>query len=105
MGDDNESMCIGGAAGEPPSEIDEESTDARKWKSFANCCSIASEVDERTRGENSSDSVVPSDDMDVIRLIPSALGRCRSRAGPGSLSTVANEITDTPLGMSDDDME
>ena len=104
IGDDSESICIGGAPGDPPSEIDEESTDARRWKSFANCCSIASDVDERPRGENSSDSV-PNDDMDVIRLIPSALGRFRNRGGPGSLSTVANEITDTPLGMSVDDME
>ena len=105
IGDDSDSMCIGGAAGEPPSDIEDESTDARRWKSFANCCSIANDVDERPRGENSSERVVPSDDMEVMRLIPSALGRCRNRAGPGSLSTVANEITETPLGMSVDDME
>ena len=98
-------MCMGGAAGEPPSDIDDESTEARKWKSLANCCSIADDVEERNRGENSSDSVVPREDMDVIRLIPSADGRCRNRAGPGSLSTVANEITETPLGKSVDDME
>ena len=70
----------------------------------ANVVGAASDVDERPRGENSSD-MVPNDDMDVIRLIPSALGRFRTRGGPGSLSTVANEIADTPLGMSVDDME
>lgn len=96
---------MGGGGGEPPSDIDEESTEARKWKSFANCCSIADDVDERKRGEKSSDKAVPREDMDVIRLIPSADGRCRNRVGPGSLSTVANEITETPLGMSVDDME
>ena len=103
IGDDSDSICMGGAAGDdPPSEMDDESTDARRLNSFANCCSI--DDDERPWGENSSDSV-PSDDMDVIRVIPSALGRCRNRAGPGSLSTVANEMTDIPLGKSVDDME
>ena len=104
-GDDSDSICIGATAGEPPSEIDDESTDARRWKSFANCCSIARDVDERACGENSSESVVPREDMEVIRLIPSALGRCRRRAGPGSLSTVAKEMTETPLGRSVDDIE
>ena len=98
-------MCMSGGAGEPPSDTEDESTDARKWKSFANCCSIAIEFDERPLGEKSSESVVPSDDMEVMRLIPSALGRWRRRVGPGSLSTVANEMTETPLGRSVDDME
>lgn len=96
-------MC--GAAGEPPPAIDDESTDARRWKSCANCCSMASEVDERPHGENLSESVVPSDNIEVIRLMPNALGQLRKRPGPGSLSTVAKEMIETPLGRSVEDMD
>lgn len=45
------------------------------------------------------------EDMDVILLMPSKLGLCRTLVGPGSLSLVVNEMTDTPLGKSDEDME
>ena len=79
-------------------------------KSSACCPSTENEFDERAEGgksgENSSNDVC-NDDDEVILLIPSRLGRFRIRDGPGSLSTVANEIDDIRpiLCTSDDDME
>lgn len=105
MGDDSESMCMGGGCGDPPSDIEEESTEARRWKSFTSCCSKDNEVDDRVEVGKSSMEPGRKDDIDVIRLMPYVFCRCRARLGPGSLSTVANEMTEMPLGMSDDDME
>ena len=100
VGDESESMCIGGGGGEPPpSERDEVSTDERRLNSLS-CCSKENDVDERP--PLSEKSSVRSEFIDVMRLTPSLFCRCLIRAGPGSLSTVANEITETVLRMSSD---
>jgi len=104
VGDDSESICIGGGGGEPPlSDRDDVSMDERRLKSLS-FCSSENDVDDRPRNEKSS---VRNEFIDVIRpMLPAyVLVRYRDRVGPGSLSTVANEMTDIPLGRSDDDIE
>ena len=105
VGDESESMCMGGGGGEPPpSDRDEVSTDERKLNSLS-CCSRENDADDRP--PLSEKSSVRSEFIDVMRPILPAyvLVLCRARVGPGSLSTVANEMTDMPLGKSDDDIE
>jgi len=96
---ESESICIGGGEMFPVS-----------GPSGASCPSSEYEWDDRADGEKSgpkSSNDVCSDDELVIRLIPSRLGRFRIRDGPGSLSTVANEIVDMCpiLCTSEDDIE
>lgn len=103
IGDDSESICIGGGCGDPCSDSDDESTDAR-IKSFTSWFSRDSEVAERPGDAMLSSTDEPRIEfIEVIRLTPYPLPLCRRmRAGPGSLSTVANEITDIELRSSDD---
>jgi len=66
-------------------------------------------LEERADDGKSSKEVVPvrSEDVEVIRLMPKTLGRFLNTEGPGSLSTVANEMADIrpKLGASEDDIE
>lgn len=80
--------------------------EARESKSLTNCCSNEGEFEERAEEEKSSNEFC-REEFDCIRVIPKRLGRCRNREDPGSLSTVAKEMTDSlpTLCTSDEDIE
>lgn len=69
---------------------------------MSSCCSYDSEFDDRADLVSSS-YAVRSDEVEDL-CISNPLARDRNRIGPGSLSTVANEMTDI-LPRSDDDIE
>jgi len=60
------------------------------WKSCASWPSKENEFEDRA--DSSYD--LRNDDIEVILLMPNTLGRFCIRGGPGSLSTVANDIDD-----------
>ena len=69
---------------------------------MTSCVSKDKDVDDRCGDATLSSTDDPRIELiDVIRLTPYVSCR-RLRAGPGSLSTVANEITDIELRSSDD---
>ena len=89
--------------GDPWSDNEElASTEGRRWKSLSSCCSYDREFDERADLVSSSYAARSEEVEDLCN--PIALARDRSRIGPGSLSTVANEMTDI-LPRSDEDIE
>jgi len=103
-GDPSESFCIGG--GDPWSEIEElASTDARRWKSLTSCCSSDIEFEDLADFGKSSNEV-RRELVDVL-FKPNKLDLVRNLVGPGSLSTVAKEMTDArpTLAISDEDIE
>jgi len=55
-------------------------------------------LEERAEGEKSSKDV-RREEREVLELMPNRLGWCRNREGPGSLSTVANEMDDIRLRL------
>ncbi len=90
---ESESSCSGGGDKLPDRC---EPTEACVRKSFASWFSSENEWEERAEGGKSSNEV-RNEDRDVILLMLYRLGRLRNREGPGSLSTVANDIEDMRL--------
>lgn len=89
--------------GDPWSDNEElASTEGRRLRSLSNRCSYDNEFDDRADFVSSS-YAARSDDVDDL-CNSNALVRDRNPVGPGSLSTVANEMTDI-LPKSDDDTE
>jgi len=98
-GDGDRERRFRGGGEEAPDAEDVVSTEARMQKSL-NWWSREIEFDDRAEVGKSSKDVVPvrSEEADVIRLIPYSVG-LRVRDGPGSLSTVANEMADIRLKL------